>query len=76
MKLYYDFGDNKGEFFELWVSDEELFREYLKETFKHNANRIWSEIGEYVDVENFVADSREYFEEMYEREAREIWEEA
>lgn len=76
MTLNYEFGGDDytpGEPFAYQVSDTTAFKDYLQAAFPKEAKAIWEELGEYIDVNGFLADSEDYFMDMYEDDAEEEW---
>lgn len=76
MTLNYEFGGDDytpGEPFAYQVSDTTAFKDYLQAAFPKEAKAIWEELGEYIDVRGFLADSEDYFMDMYENDAEEEW---
>lgn len=76
MTLNYEFGGDDytpGEPFEYQVDDATAFKDYLQAAFPKEAKAIWEELGEYIDVNGFLADSEDYFMDMYEDDAEEEW---
>ena len=72
---YESCGDDntQGEPFAYQVDDTAAFKDYLQAALPKEAKAIWEELGEYIDVRGFLADSEDYFMDMYEDDAEEEW---